>query len=100
LANEEITYGVAKTSLALGYCPQVDALWPEITLKEHLRTFAWIKGVPRESTNQMITRFTKIMKITEHIDKRSKELSGGTKRKVDVSAQSCVLCELCIHYYS
>jgi ATP-binding cassette subfamily A (ABC1) protein 5 len=82
LANEEITYGVAKTSLALGYCPQVDALWPEITLKEHLRTFAWIKGVPRESTNQMITRFTKIMKITEHIDKRSKELSGGTKRKL------------------
>ena len=57
LANEEITCGVARASLALGYCPQVDALWPEITLKEHLRTYAWIKGVPREATSQMITRF-------------------------------------------
>lgn len=30
----------------MGYCPQADALWPEITLQEHLELFARIRGVP------------------------------------------------------
>ena len=31
----------------IGYCPQHDALWKEITLTEHLRLYASIRGVPQ-----------------------------------------------------
>ena len=30
----------------MGFCPQEDALWPMITLQEHLEAFARIRGVP------------------------------------------------------
>lgn len=30
----------------MGFCPQADALWPIITLQEHLEAYAKIRGVP------------------------------------------------------
>lgn len=30
----------------LGYCPQHDALWKNVTVKEHLELYAAIRGVP------------------------------------------------------
>ena len=32
---------------SLGLCPQFDILWPTITVRDHLRLYASIKGVPR-----------------------------------------------------
>ena len=43
-------YDVSKHPLEafqrMGYCPQKDALWPDVTLEEHLTLFARIRGVP------------------------------------------------------
>lgn len=30
----------------MGFCPQADALWPIVTLQEHLEAYAKIRGVP------------------------------------------------------
>lgn len=32
----------------LGYCPQHDALWKNITVREHLECYAAIRGVPKQ----------------------------------------------------
>lgn len=32
----------------LGYCPQHDALWKNITVREHIECYAAIRGVPKQ----------------------------------------------------
>ena len=35
----------SETFKLIGYCPQHDSLWKEITLKEHINLFAAIRGI-------------------------------------------------------
>ena len=39
---------------ALGYCPQQDALWDIISLKEHLTFYAAIKGIPKQEIDKLV----------------------------------------------
>ena len=38
----------------LGYCPQHDALWELVTLKEHLKCYALLKGVPKNRVDTLV----------------------------------------------
>ncbi|XP_060080116.1 cholesterol transporter ABCA5-like [Ylistrum balloti] len=66
----------------LGFCPQHDALWDVITLKEHIECYANLRGVPKEKISPLANFFIDNMKLDEHKNKQSKKLSGGTKRKL------------------
>ncbi|XP_033748206.1 ATP-binding cassette sub-family A member 5-like isoform X2 [Pecten maximus] len=66
----------------LGFCPQHDALWDVITLKEHIECYANIRGVPKEKIPVLSNYFIQNLKLDEHKNKQSKKLSGGTKRKL------------------
>jgi ABC-type lipoprotein export system ATPase subunit len=68
----------------LGVCPQHDVLWPELTVREHLQVFAAIKGVPRANVNTEISKAIADVGLTEKINIRSSQLSGGQKRKLSV----------------
>ena len=41
----------------LGYCPQENVLWPNLTVKEHLEVFAAVKGLRKEDAAVAITRY-------------------------------------------
>jgi len=40
----------------VGYCPQVNTLWPRITLQEHLEIYAAIKGLKGQDVPGIIRR--------------------------------------------
>lgn len=80
--GNNIETDLKKAFQSLGYCPQFDALWEEITIREHLKCYGLIKGVLPKDINTLVTKYAQVLKITEHMDKRAKELSGGTKRKL------------------
>ena len=42
---------------SLGYCPQFDALWDDITVREHLKCYSLIKGVPMNEIKEFIERY-------------------------------------------
>ncbi|KAJ8299359.1 hypothetical protein KUTeg_023419 [Tegillarca granosa] len=67
---------------AMGYCPQHDALWQNISLKEHLECYAAIRGISKQQIDGLIEYFMENLKVNEHADKHAKKLSGGTKRKL------------------
>ncbi|RUS70602.1 hypothetical protein EGW08_021637, partial [Elysia chlorotica] len=67
---------------ALGYCPQHDAVWESITLEEHVRLFAAIKGIHSSKLEGVIEDCIGHLKLDEHRKKIAKKLSGGTKRKL------------------
>lgn len=40
----------------VGYCPQVNPLWPRVTLQEHLEIYAAIKGLRGPDVPGIISR--------------------------------------------
>lgn len=49
ICNENLSLNSLKTFCKnVGVCPQHDALWEEITLREHLYFYASIKKLPEE----------------------------------------------------
>ena len=47
-----ITSHMSEAFRRLGYCPQHDAQWKNITVREHLETYAAIRGVPSSEVNR------------------------------------------------
>lgn len=72
------------TSL-LGYCPQFDVLWNEVTVAEHLQLMSALHGqeIHLQPPHGLIIRMADKLGLTgEHWNKKSETLSGGTKRKL------------------
>uniref|UniRef100_A0A8C1XA90 ATP binding cassette subfamily A member 5 n=1 Tax=Cyprinus carpio TaxID=7962 RepID=A0A8C1XA90_CYPCA len=66
----------------VGYCPQVNPLWPRITLQEHLEIFAAIKGLRQHDIPNIIKRVVNALELKDHLNKQAKILSVGLKRKL------------------
>uniref|UniRef100_A0A8C2WZ13 ABC transporter domain-containing protein n=1 Tax=Cyclopterus lumpus TaxID=8103 RepID=A0A8C2WZ13_CYCLU len=66
----------------VGYCPQVNPLWPRITLQEHLEIYAAVKGLRGEDVPGIIKRVVNALELKDHLNKQAKTLSAGLKRKL------------------
>ncbi|KZC11898.1 ATP-binding cassette sub-family A member 5 [Dufourea novaeangliae] len=66
----------------MGYCPQHDAQWKNITVREHLECYAAIRGVPWGDIGRIVDLYLSGLQIHEHADKQTQECSGGTRRKL------------------
>ena len=92
--NAEIGTFRSTTFPPVVYCPQNNPLWPEITLREHLNYFCAIQGIPSNQIDAFCQRLLSMLNIEEHEATRARYLSGGTKRKVIISAY----CSIPLHY--
>ncbi|XP_064074250.1 cholesterol transporter ABCA5-like [Vanessa tameamea] len=66
----------------LGYCPQHDALWKNVTIREHIECYAAIRGISKADTPRIVDAYLNGLQITEHASKNAEECSGGTRRKL------------------
>ncbi|KAI8611916.1 P-loop containing nucleoside triphosphate hydrolase protein [Chytriomyces sp. MP71] len=75
-ASHQPTEFLAKS---IGYCPQHDALWPQVTAREHLTLYATLRGVlnVHAAVEESLTE-----SAVEHPDLPVKGLSGGNKRRL------------------
>lgn len=82
IGGQNITSNMADVFKLLGYCPQHDALWKNITVREHLECYAAIRGVPRADIPRIVNLYLSGLQIHEHADKQTYQCSGGTRRKL------------------
>ncbi|XP_036983997.2 ATP-binding cassette sub-family A member 9 isoform X2 [Artibeus jamaicensis] len=66
----------------LGYCPQENALWPNLTVREHLEVFAAVKGLQKADATVAITRLVEALKLQDQQKQPVRALSQGIKRKL------------------
>ncbi|XP_057392440.1 cholesterol transporter ABCA5 isoform X3 [Balaenoptera acutorostrata] len=66
----------------MGYCPQINPLWPEITLQEHFEIYGAVKGMSASDMKEVIIRITNALDLKEHLQKTVKKLPAGIKRKL------------------
>ena len=75
-------FGVRKS---LGLCPQFNILFPNLTIEEHLRFFAGMKGTPSNKIQEEVDSTLKILRFEEYRNNLPDELSGGWKRRLSVA---------------
>ena len=75
-------HGASSFSTELGYCPQIDALWPRLAVFEQLDFFARLRGVTKDEAKTLIETALRALRIESVSNRQFKALSGGTKRKV------------------
>lgn len=69
----------------IGYCPQFDAIFDGMTVREHLEFYAAVKGILRNFREQIVERQLDEMDLREYQNVRAEKLSGGNKRKLSVA---------------
>ena len=69
----------------LGFCPQHDLLWPNLTAREHLRIFAAFKNIPARSMEDEINKLLTSLSLLEWKDVRVSQYSGGLRRRLSVA---------------
>lgn len=69
---------------SLGICPQHDVLFEKLTVEEHLKFFAVLKGFPQEGLQDECDKMLESIGLTEKRNNLSGELSGGMKRKLSL----------------
>ncbi|XP_041481767.1 ATP-binding cassette sub-family A member 2-like isoform X2 [Lytechinus variegatus] len=74
-----------KAYKCIGYCPQFDALFDELTAREHLLLYARIKGVQQKDEKQVVTWALRKMALMQYADRPVGTYSGGNKRKLSTA---------------
>lgn len=82
IGGRNIHSNVSEAYQVMGYCPQYDALWDDLTLSEHLRVYASMRGMTAASVKSASNLFIKALCLEDHQHKEASKLSGGTKRKL------------------
>ena len=70
---------------ALGYCPQADPLWPDLTAREHLELVAGLHGVAVAEARGRATELLTLLDLLPHAAKQAATLSGGMRRRLAVA---------------
>lgn len=65
--------------------PQFDGLDPLLTVQQHLRTYARIKGVPSSQRKENVSAVMHLTNLTQYADRRAGALSGGNMRKLSLA---------------
>uniref|UniRef100_A0A8C7V6D6 Cholesterol transporter ABCA5 n=1 Tax=Oncorhynchus mykiss TaxID=8022 RepID=A0A8C7V6D6_ONCMY len=79
----EIAEGVEMRQL-VGICPQFNIIFDVLTVEEHLRIFAAIKGILPSDIDNEVSKVLKDLDLEKIMDAQAKNLSGGQKRKLSV----------------
>ncbi|KAL7800168.1 hypothetical protein V8C37DRAFT_364333 [Trichoderma ceciliae] len=72
------------TSGGLGFAPQQNVLWDDLTVEEHIRLFSRIKDPRRKTPDTEIAALIDAIGLRAKAKARSKTLSGGQKRKLQL----------------
>ncbi|ODN05472.1 ATP-binding cassette sub-family A member 3, partial [Orchesella cincta] len=83
--TKSVKTDIKKVQRVLGYCPQFDALIPELTGRETIRLFARLRGVAEEKIDHLVDVLGANLLFTEHMEKPCGTYSGGNKRKLSTA---------------
>jgi ABC-2 type transport system ATP-binding protein len=66
----------------VGLAPQETGVYPTLSCRDNLRLFTGLAGMGRSETRAAIDELGELLGLTELLDRRAKELSGGERRRL------------------
>lgn len=70
----------------VGVAPQHLALYPSITVREHLELYGRLAGLRRVALREAIEELAVVLRLTEIMDRRTGKLSGGQQRRTQAAS--------------
>uniref|UniRef100_A0A667IEI3 ABC transporter domain-containing protein n=1 Tax=Lynx canadensis TaxID=61383 RepID=A0A667IEI3_LYNCA len=80
----EISRNMAQIRKSVGWCPQHDILFDDLTVAEHLSFYAQLKGLSRLKCPEEVQRMLHALSLEDKRDSLSRCLSGGLRRKLSI----------------
>lgn len=68
---------------SISVCPQENLLWDLLTVREHIMLYAGLRGLKEGEADAI--KFLEEVGLQDKVDSRSKDLSGGQQRKLQVA---------------
>ena len=84
VSGNSILNDIEKVQQLIGYCPQFDILWSELTVEEHLRFYSRLKNVDKTISSTIVENILENTKLVKFRNFLVKELSGGMKRRLSL----------------
>ncbi|KAK3577511.1 hypothetical protein CHS0354_026468 [Potamilus streckersoni] len=69
----------------IGYCPQFDALFDELTATEHIQLYCRLRGIPPKEEKRVVDWALSKLDLQQYANKPSGTYSGGNKRKLSTA---------------
>eukprot|EP01116_Phalansterium_solitarium_P003056 TRINITY_DN1353_c0_g1_i1.p1 TRINITY_DN1353_c0_g1~~TRINITY_DN1353_c0_g1_i1.p1 ORF type:complete len:911 (+),score=324.01 TRINITY_DN1353_c0_g1_i1:92-2824(+) len=86
VAGNSIRENMYKVHQVLGYCPQHDILWEDLTVEEHLLFYIRLKGnAAYADESRMVYQAIMSVNLNEKAKAQVKTLSGGQKRRLSIA---------------
>jgi ATP-binding cassette, subfamily A (ABC1), member 3 len=75
-----------KTRRRIGYCPQFDAHFPNLSGREHVELYASVKGVPKHLLDGVVAAKLREVGLSEiDSDRLTSQYSGGMRRRLSLA---------------
>ena len=85
LLGNSISEDSAKVKPLIAISPQETAVAPGLTVKENLELISGVHGFDRNKRNSKINELTRLMGLSELIDRKARTLSGGWQRRLSIA---------------
>jgi len=85
LYGKDIFEDMDEISEIIGYCPQHDILWNDLTAREHMEIFCELKGIPEKEITSLINDRLEDVQLFSVSDHCVGTFSGGMKRRLSVT---------------
>lgn len=85
VTSGEIRINYTDGTGGLGYCPQKNVLWDDLTVEEHVRIFNALKTTGPKDSKAQISDLISACDLGHKYSAHSKTLSGGQKRKLQLA---------------
>eukprot|EP00850_Spirogloea_muscicola_P023272 SM000343S12828 [mRNA] locus=s343:29457:40992:- [translate_table: standard] len=85
ILGQSIRTNMDSVRRVIGICPQQNVLFNKLTVAEHLRLYAALKGLPSKEIAREISSMVTRLGLHDKMHAAASSLSGGMKRKLQVA---------------
>ncbi|XP_047236677.1 ATP-binding cassette sub-family A member 2 isoform X2 [Girardinichthys multiradiatus] len=83
--GNSILKDLLRVQQSIGYCPQFDALFDDLTAREHLQLYTRLRGIPWKDQGRVVQWALEKLELSKDADKPAGTYSGGNKRKLSTA---------------
>lgn len=84
IGGEAMEVGAVNPRKWIGYVPQDLAIYPDLTARENLAFFGRLYGLDKAALGKRVDAMLELTELTERADDRTKDFSGGMKRRLNI----------------
>lgn len=85
----DIQTNIQRARDSIGFCPQHNILFDELTVEEHIKFYSRLKGLSSIAVEFEVNKYIRLLELDSNLKTLASNLSGGMKRMLSVTLSLC-----------